>query len=68
MGAWPRALHGSPFIWVPAEKCNLRQGDRGFQCFDRFRVEKIRITDGRITGIRITNDTKGVVAYSWKED
>lgn len=63
-----RVLYTAPFIWVNADKCNVQQGDKGFQCFDRFHVEKIRITDGRITGIRITNDTKGVVAYSWKED
>ena len=63
-----RSLYTAPFIWVPAEKCNLRQGNKGYQCFDRFHVEKIRITDGRITGIRIVNDDKGIVAYSWKED
>lgn len=63
-----RELYTAPFIWVNADKCNIQQGSKGFQCFDRFHVEKIRITDGRITGIRITNDTKGVVAYSWKED
>lgn len=63
-----RELYTAPFIWVNADKCNIQQGDKGFQCFDRFHVEKIRITDGRITGIRIVNDNKGIVAYSWKED
>lgn len=62
-----RELYTAPFIWVTADKCNIKQtGQNRFQCYDRFSVAKIEITEGVITGIRINNDTKGVIAYSWK--
>lgn len=62
-----RSLYTAPFIWVPAERCNIRQNGQKWQCFDRFHCEKIQIENGEITGIRINNDTKGCVAFSWKK-
>lgn len=62
-----RELYTAPFIWVPAERCTIKQGSNGRpQCFDRFSVSKIQIERKEITGVRINNDTKGCVAYSWK--
>lgn len=53
-----RELYTAPFIWVPADKCNIRHGRNGKpQCFDRFHVEKIEIVEGRIEKISIWNDT-----------
>lgn len=53
-----RELYTAPFIWAPADKCNIRQGKNGRpQCFDHFRVEKIEIVGGRIEKISIWNDT-----------
>jgi hypothetical protein len=64
-----RELYTAPFIWVPAEKCTIKQGNNGkYTCFDRFSVAKVATQDGRITGLRIVNDKTGQVAYSWKED
>ena len=49
-----RELYTAPFIWIPSEKCNINQG----KCFDKFRVEKIKIENKKITGLAIWNDTK----------
>ena len=56
-----RSLYTAPFIWIPADKCNLS----GNKCYDKFEVEKIQIIDNVITGLAITNKTKGVRAFVW---
>ena len=59
-----RELYTAPFIWVPADKLNIKQGKNGrFQCYDNFRCEKVRIESGQITGLSIHNDTKGCRAF-----
>lgn len=64
-----RELYTAPFIWVPAEKCDIKQGKNGkFTCYDRFGVAKVAIEDGRIRGLRVVNAKTGAVAFSWKED
>lgn len=64
-----RELYTAPRIFVYADKCSIKQSKNGKpQCYDRFRVAKVAIEDGRITGVRIANDSKGgAVAFSWKE-
>lgn len=63
-----RELYTAPFIWVPAEKCTIKQGKNGkFTCYDRFRVAKVAIEDGRIKGLRVVNAKTGAVVFSWKE-
>ena len=63
-----RELYTAPFIWVPADRCEIRPGKNGRpQCFDRFHVEKVRIEDGRITAISIWNDRKACRAFVWQE-
>ena len=59
-----RELYTSPFIWIPADKCNINNG----KCFDKFSVEKIRIEDKRITGLAIFNETKKVRAFIWADE
>lgn len=59
-----RELYTSPFIWIPADKCNINNG----KCFDKFSVEKIKIEDKRITGLAIYNETKKIRAFVWTED
>lgn len=62
-----RELYTSPFVWVQADRCNVKQrGDR-FQCFDHFKVERIRIEDGRITGLSVWNETKACRAFVWQD-
>lgn len=57
-----RELYTAPFIWIPSEKCNINQG----KCFDKFRVEKIKIENKKIIGLAIWNDTKNVRAFVWQ--
>ena len=63
-----RCLYTSPFIWIPADKCNIeeakdRNGKTIYKCNDRFRVWKIKIEDKQITGLAIYNDTKKCRAF-----
>ena len=65
-----RELYTAPRIFVYADKCvKLSQGKNGkMQCYDQFRVAKVAIEYGRITGIRIVNDSNnGSIVFSWKE-
>ena len=59
-----RELYTAPFIWIPADKCNIT--DKG-KCFDNFEVEKVIIENKRITALAIKNVTKGVRAFVWQE-
>lgn len=63
-----RELYTSPFIWVQEDRCNVKTGRNGKpQCFDHFRVEKIRVEGGRITGLSIWNETKACRAFVWQD-
>lgn len=57
-----RELYTSPFIWIPADKCNINNG----KCFDRFSVEKIIIENKKITALAIRNDTQNARAFVWQ--
>lgn len=66
-----RELYTSPRIFVYADKCEkIQPGKNGkMQCYDQFRVEKVRIEDGQITGLSIWNDTTGHRCFTWvRED
>ena len=64
-----RELYTSPFIWIPADKCNIKDGKNGSkQCYDKFIVEKIAIENKRITGLAIFNTTKNCRAFVHYED
>lgn len=59
-----RELYTAPFIWIPADKCNIANG----RCYDKFKVEKIRIENKRITALAIRNETINTRAFVWFED
>ena len=59
-----RELYTSPFIWIPADKCNIKNG----KCYDKFVVEKIAIENKRITGLAIYNKTNNCRAFVYCED
>lgn len=64
-----RELYTAPFTWIPAEKCNIKDGKNGTkQCYDRFVVEKIIIENKQIVALAIWNITKGVRAFVWQRD
>lgn len=64
-----RELYTAPRIFVYADKCSeIKMGKNGKpQCYDRFRVEKVRIEDGQITGLSIWNDTTGHRCFVWQK-
>lgn len=49
-----RELYTSPFVWVPAGKCDIKDG----RCYDKFAVEKIVIEDKRIVALSIINTSQ----------
>jgi hypothetical protein len=57
-----RELYTSPFIWIPADKCDINND----KCYDKFEVEKIVIENKRIMAIAIKNISKGVRAFIWQ--
>lgn len=64
-----RELYTAPFIWIPADKVELAKNQRGnWYCKNEFRVAKIAIENGRITGIRIVDANSGAIMKSWKEN
>ena len=59
-----RELYTAPFIWIPADKCNISNG----KCYDKFEVEKIIIENKCITALAIWNVTKNVRAFVWQKE
>ena len=54
-----RELYTSPFVWIPADKCNIVDGNK---CYDKFEVKSIEIVDKKIVALEIVNtNTKSVV-------
>lgn len=60
-----RELYTSPFIWLSNNKDLYTLNEDG-KCFDKFRVEKIKIENKKIVGVSIVNETlkKRVFVYS----
>ena len=64
-----RELYTSPFIWIPKDKCNIKNG----KCYDKFVVERIVIEDKQIVALSIQNldikTEKGnpIRAFIWQQ-
>lgn len=56
-----RELYTSPFIWIPAEKCNIKAG----KCYDKFKVSEIDYKDGVINALSIYNASKRIPCFSF---
>ena len=64
-----RELYTSPFIFVKASDCNIKQGKNGKPCCtDKFSVEKIRIENKQITGISLTNLNTKKRCFVWTKE
>lgn len=70
-----RELYTSPFIWIPADKCGIKDtgktdkyGNKTYACYDRFEVEKIRIEDKKITGLAIINTNTDNRCFVWQKE
>lgn len=62
-------LYTAPFIWVSADKCNIKKNNNGkCSCFDKFSVEKIVIEDGRIKKVSIWNATTNKRCFVYIEE
>lgn len=67
-----RELYTSPFMWIAADKCNIkekeRNGKKTLVCDDKFKVEKIKIENKQITGLAIINTTTGKRCFVWQKE
>ena len=62
-------LYTAPFIWVSSDKCNIKKNNNGkCSCFDKFKVEKIVIEDGRIKKVSIWNTTTNNRCFVYIEE
>ena len=67
-----RELYTSPFLWVNAEDCNIkettgRDGKKAYTCYDKFEVTKILIEDKKITALAIWNTTTNKRVIVWQK-
>lgn len=60
-----RELYTSPFIWVPAEKCNISDYNGKKTCKDKFTVEKILVENKTLVAVSIINTTKKERCFVW---
>lgn len=60
-----RELYTSPFVWVSADKCNIKNNNGKWACYDRFKVSSITIKDKVITGLSIINENTNRVAFTY---
>lgn len=61
-----RELYTAPFVWITADKCEIRKDSRGkWACYDRFTVHGIGYTDGVITGLEIKNQKTGKICFTY---
>jgi hypothetical protein len=64
-----RELYTSPFIWIPAEKCEIKETKNGIKkCDDKFVVEKIIIENKQIVALAIKNTTQNSRAFVWQKN
>lgn len=60
-----RELYTAPFIWISADKCNIKDGKK---CYDEFVVEKIKIENKKIVGLAIFNKNTGKRCWAWSAE
>lgn len=52
-------LYSSPFIWIPADKCNITKGQNGkLKCYDSFKVADIEYDDKENISALVIENTK----------
>lgn len=59
-------LYTSPFIYIPAGSCNIKQNNNKYITYDKFYVDAIEIQDKQITALVIKNQN-GVRVFSWRK-
>lgn len=57
-----RELYTAPFIWIPASRCDIKDGRK---CYDKFEVLEISYTqDRKISTLSIGNSTKQTLVFT----
>lgn len=62
-----RELYSAPFIWIPADKCEIKKGFNGkWACYDNFTVTDIQYDEkGNITFLRVKNARSNQQVFQW---
>lgn len=62
-----RELYSAPFIWIPADKCEIKKGFNGkLACYDNFTVTDIQYDEkGNITFLRVKNARSNQPVFQW---
>lgn len=58
-----RELYSAPFIWIPADKCNITERNGKYACYDDFKVSDIKYDKERITALTICVGGKPVYTF-----
>lgn len=56
-------LYEAPLIWVPESACRIQTAKGKFVCYDNFSVADMSVKDGKITYLKIVNETLHRVCY-----
>lgn len=61
-------LYTAPRIRIGADKCNIKEYNGKYRCYDTFGIEKIAYDDKEnICGLAIVNETAGRRAFVWQK-
>ncbi|KAK9680654.1 Siphovirus Gp157 [Popillia japonica] len=50
-----RELYTAPFVWIPSDKCKIKENGGKCSCYDKFAVEQIIIENKTIVALAIKN-------------
>lgn len=60
-----RELYTAPFIWISADKVEIKDaGKDTYNCYERFAVRSMTVSDGKITALSVIN-SKGAEVFSY---
>lgn len=60
-----RELYTSPFIWIDSKDVEISEYKGRFTTKDKFSVAEIGYTDGKISSLKIRNDKRKKIVYSF---
>lgn len=58
-----RELYTAPFIWIPADKCTIKESKGKMVCNDGFSVKTIGYDGAKISSLEIVNDKRKTVVF-----
>ena len=62
-----RELYTSPFVYIPASKCNITEKNGKPVCYDKFVISHIDYNEKReVSELSIVNEKTGQECYRWK--